>query len=786
MIATKNPEKVKIGTLLVSEGHITQSQLDEVLSCQKKGKQYVPLGELCVRLGFLSETDLSRILKTNKYKMYFGDLLVNMSLITPPQLAEVLKKQKTSDKKIGELLAEMGLISEEQLVQALCIQLGMPKIIPDINLIDRDLALQVNEHFLRKVEAVPAFKKDKVVTIIMSDPLSEGIIDDFKKLFGCEVEPAIGTRSAIYDLLDKLFQKIEYRTGRDKDADKLKDLVIGNIDYSKDGKDNVVNSVNYIISSAISEGASDIHIEPQSGILRVRFRIDGILLHKTDLPKELGPSMVSRIKVMCGLDISEKRRHQDGRIEARILDKEIDLRVSVYASVYGESVVIRILHRHTTLIDLDKIGFSPFHITRYKKMLNYPSGVILVVGPTGSGKTTTLYASLNYLNKFDKMIITVEDPVEYTIDGVVQGKIDPKLNLTYADFLKAMMRQDPDVIMVGEIRDAVAAEATIQAALTGHHVFSTFHTDDTTGALLRLMDMGIETFLISSTVVSVIAQRLIRTLCPNCKEAYVPDQKSFDSFNINKIDLAKFTFYRATGCVHCHNTGFKGRTGIHEILVVNDAIRHAILSRKTSNQIRDIARQTAQLVSMREDGFYKAARGITTLEEILRVVYHNEGDEKIYRTADEIVEILEFTDDDKLNLSYNLKKTMPPGESARVSDVSSEDSLPDGDIYRTRFESEAISSELDRIKDFFDNYRSVRKRAGKEISPGLLHDFIDFVIYYTNYYQIKKGADFVEFIIKIVEEEPKIFIQFQFPEPDTEDPDSIKKERSRRSMEFLR
>jgi type IV pilus assembly protein PilB len=784
MIATKNPEKVKIGTLLVSEGHITQSQLDEALSCQKNSRQYVPLGELCVRLGFLSETDMSRILKTNKYKMYFGDLLVNMSLITPSQLAGVLEKQKASGRKIGELLAEMGLISEEQLAQALCIQLGMPKIIPDVNLIDRDLALEVNEQFLRRVEAVPAFRKDKIVTVIMSDPLSESIIDDFKKIFGCEVEPAIGTRSAIHNLLDELFQKIEYRTGRDKEADKIKDLVIGNIDYSNDRRDNAVNIVNYIISSAISEGASDIHIEPQSGILRVRYRIDGMLLHKTDLPKEMGPSLVSRIKVMCGMDISEKRRHQDGRIEARILDKEIDLRVSVYASVYGENVVIRILNRQTTLIDLNKIGFSPFHITRYKKMLDYPAGVILVVGPTGSGKTTTLYASLNYLNKLDKMIITVEDPVEYTIDGVVQGKLDTKLNLTYSDFLKAMMRQDPDVIMVGEIRDAVAAEATIQAALTGHHVFSTFHTDDTTGALLRLMDMGIETFLISSTVVSVIAQRLVRTLCPNCKQAYIPDKKSFESFNIKKIDPAKFTFYQPKGCVHCHNTGFKGRTAIHEILVVNDAIRHAILSRKTSSQIRDVARQTAQLVSMREDGFYKASRGITTLEEILRVVYHNEGDEMTGRTADEIVAILDLTDDNKFNLASNLKETMPPGGSARISDISSVDSLPDGDIYRTRFESEAISSELDRIKIFFDNYRSVQERAGKEISPELLHEFIDFVVYYSNYYQITKGADFIEFIIKIVEEEPKIFVQF--PEPNTEDPASVKKELSRRSMEFLR
>ena len=670
MSARKKSEKVKMGKLLVSEGYLTQSQLDEVLSYQKKKKEYLPLGQLCVELDFLSETELSRILRTHKYKLYLGELLVNMSLITQTQLDQVLKEQNPGEKKIGKLLIEIGLISEKQLVQALSIQLGIPKIIPDINLIDHDLALQVNEAFLRRVEAVPAFKEGDTVTVIMADPLSEGTINDFKSLFRCQIQPAIGTQSGIMELVDKLFQKIEFADPEATYTDKRKDLVIGGVDNSKGQMDNAVNVVNYIISSAIAEGASDIHIEPQSSKMRVRYRTDGILLHKTDLPKELAPQVVSRIKSLCNMDIAERRRHQDGRLEASVLGKEVDLRIAVYASIYGESVVIRILHRSTNLIDIDNLGFSPLNLARFKKLLDYPTGLMLVTGPTGSGKTTTLYASLNHLNRSDKKIITVEDPVEYTIEGVVQGKLNNKIDLTYVHFLKAMMRQDPDVIMVGEIRDQVAAEATIQVALTGHKVFTTFHTDDTTGALLRLIDMGIETFLISSTVVSVLSQRLVRMLCPNCKRPYTPDKRLFESFNIRDVNPYKYSFHQATGCVQCNDTGYKGRTAIHELLVVNDAVRDAILSRKTSGQIRSAARKATKLVSMLEDGFYKASKGITTLEDVLRVVYHSQEDEETPRTADEIVAILECREKDDVEPSDKVERIRPFLKPERVMDIS--------------------------------------------------------------------------------------------------------------------
>jgi len=296
-------------------------------------------------------------------------------------------------------------------------------------------------------------------------------------------------------------------------------------------KENTVAILDFVVSEAIKEGASDIHIEPLENRVRVRYRIDGLLRHKTDLPSSVGASLTNRIKALCGLDIAERRRHQDGRIQARIMGKDIDLRVSTYAAIWGENIVIRILHRQTSLVDLNRTGMTPLNLEKYQRILKYPAGVILVTGPTGSGKTTTLYASLLFLNDVERKIITVEDPVEYTIDGVVQAKLDPKLHSTYEDFIKSMMRQDPDVIMIGEIRDRPGAAAAIQAALTGHKVFSTFHTDDSTSALIRLMNMGIETFLISSTVVAVVAQRLVRTLCPACKEPGAPSPMTLSAFS---------------------------------------------------------------------------------------------------------------------------------------------------------------------------------------------------------------------------------------------------------------
>ena len=637
-------KKYKIGDLLVDEGYITSKQLGEALDAQNDVSVYTPLGEILIGLRHLNRQDLRKILRAHHKRIFIGELLINMGLVTKEHMIEALSAQKTTHKKVGETLVGMGFLSETELVNTLSLQLGIPKITPDMNLIDKSLLDGLSQPFLFKNEFLPAFRDGNTLTVIMADPLDEHTLHTLRTFFKCHIEPAVATRNEILSTIGMHFNKIELGPGKEASyTDEIKDLVIGGRDLSSIAGDSTVEIVNFIISNAISEGASDIHIEPHETSLRIRYRIDGILIHMTDLPRSITNSLISRIKVLCGLDISEKRRHQDGRIEARVLGKEIDLRVSTYAAMWGENIVIRILHRQSTLIDVDELGFSPVNIARYKKLIEYPSGIILATGPTGSGKTTTLYASLQYLNGMDKMIITVEDPVEYTIDGVVQGKIDHKLGLTYMDFLKSMMRQDPDVLMIGEIRDHVAAEAAIQAALTGHKVFSTFHTDDTTGALLRLMDMGIDTFLISSTVVSVISQRLVRTLCSHCKEAYTPGEDIFSSFSVHSIDIKKHKFFKPKGCQRCNQTGFKGRTAIHELLVVNDAIRDAILARQPSSHIRVIARERAGLISMRDDGFYKAAKGITSLEEIVRVVFYNEGDDMTSRSAEELIAMCNMT-----------------------------------------------------------------------------------------------------------------------------------------------
>ncbi len=617
-----------IGELLIKEGFITPAQLTEALELQKKQTVYTPLGELCVKQGYLSKEDLRAVLKKYKTSIPLGKLLVKMKLITSEQLQQALAEQKRSRKRLGQILVDLGAISEQALLDALSVQLGIPKIIPSLSIIDRRLLKKFNPEFLQKHQFIPAFQEGDDLTVIMADPLDEANIAFLKKALRSNILLAIAPAYEIQKTIADYSQKLEI--GQELQVTEApKDLIIGEDELFKNNGDDIISALNFIVTSAIIERATDIHIEPQNRFVRVRYRIDGVLHHKTDLPLAMAPKIASRIKAICGLDIAERRRHQDGRIQARVMNKEFDLRVSTYAGIWGENIVIRIQTRRSTLIDINKIGFSPANLARYLNMLEHPTGIILVTGPTGSGKTTTLYASLQYLNNLDRVIMTVEDPVEYTIDGVIQSNVAPKIGVNYISCLRAMMRQDPDVLMIGEIRDPEAAEAVVQASLTGHKVFSTFHTDDTTGALLRLMDMGIETFLISSTVVSVVAQRLVRLLCEHCKEAYSPHPKVFSFFKSiqpRNGELEKYKFYRAKGCIHCNHSGYKGMTAIHEVMMVNAAIRDEILSRSTSTRIRAVARKQAGLVTMPEDGFYKALKGITTLEEVMRVVYRDDCD----------------------------------------------------------------------------------------------------------------------------------------------------------------
>ncbi len=613
-----------LGDILLAEGLATREQLAALLTLQKNQKPYSPLGELCVRENVLGRNELNRILKKYHKSMQLGELLLNMQILTADQLQLALDKQGTGDLRLGAILIDQGFINEATLCDALSMQLGIPKIIPSISIIDKKLLHKFNPEFLFKHQFIPAFREANELTVIMADPLHQETIAFLRRVLKLNIIPAIAPSSEIKNTIKMFYQKVEIgqelSAGEDEKA-----LVIGDGEFTQ-GNDNIIETVNYIISNAILERATDIHIEPQERFLRIRYRIDGIMHHRTDLPNHIAVKLVSRIKAICGLDIAEKRKHQDGRIQARILKKAYDLRVSTYAAIWGENVVIRIQSRQSDIVDINRIGLSPGNLAKYMAMLDHPSGVILVTGPTGSGKSTTLYASLQHLNKGNRVILTVEDPVEYTIDGVVQASIPAKVGITYMDYIRSMMRQDPDVLMIGEIRDTEAAEAVIQASLTGHKVLSTFHTEDTTGALLRLMDMGIETFLISSTLVSVVAQRLVRLLCKHCKEPYQPGEKELSFFNTLKRDgMEAYTFYQPKGCIHCRHVGFRGMTGVHEVLLVNDTIRDEILSRSTSLVIKAVARKHGGLVTMSEDGFYKAVKGVTSLEEVIRVVFRDES-----------------------------------------------------------------------------------------------------------------------------------------------------------------
>ena len=792
-LPTNSKTKLRIGEILVSDGYMAREDLENALLFQKKSERYKPLGQVCVELGYISSIELSKILRTYRKHMYLGELLLNLGIINEEQLAQVLKTQKTERKRIGTLLLELGYVNEEQLTRSLSMQLGYPVISPDVRLVDHRLVMRFSEGFLRRQEAIPAFEKDGTVTLIMADPLSEQIIKDFKRGLNAEIEPAIAQRSAIHNFLDTLFHKIEYGPQKQDTVEANGHLTYQGIPV-KDDQDRTVNIVNYLISTAVAEGASDIHIEPQSNNLRIRLRIDGVLHHKTDLPKKLAASIISRIKVMCGMDIAEHRKHQDGRLEVRTLDNEIDLRISSYAAVHGENVVIRLLKRQSALIDVDKLGFSPLSMRRYQKILDAPTGIILVCGPTGSGKTTTLYASLYYLTKQNKNIITVEDPVEYTIDGVIQGQLNTKIGMTYSDYITSMMRQDPDVIMVGEIRDNNAAAATIQVALTGHKAFSTFHTEDTTGALLRLMDMGIETFLISSTVISVVAQRLVRKICQNCKEPAKPDPSLFPSFGVKNVDVARYSFSRGKGCDLCHNTGYRGRMGLHELLLVNDDIRDAILTRKTSSEIRRIARSSASMVTMREDGFYKAAKGLTTLEEVLRVMFYSDTELLNLRDADMIIRQIdcEPQDDFREEMRLERSRSIIPPEGAtgpREFDVQETSTRTVGaktwgEVYRVRFEADTVPFEQERIRGLFEQYRELGRVLGKAIPEGLLADFIDFIVHHSNLARKKYGAVLIDFFIKADEEMPRVFIQYQRNKP-TGRMSAMERVHGRRLMEFV-
>jgi len=602
----------RLGEILLQKGIITQRDLDRALRIQTKLESHKRLGEVFVELGVLTKTQLTDIVKKYRKNIRIGDLLVEKNLISPEDLAKALEYQKSHrGVKVGEYLISEGIINERNFMYALSEQLDMPYIEPDVFLINKSLFQGLSIEYLKKMGIVPFARDEETgqATVIVYDAQNASVRQAVDEVFpGARL--AISRKQAIEQTLDEYSKGLtRQRAGAEGPARTIEGLR---------GADSVTDIVDYLIRSAINDGASDIHIEPMAGKTRVRYRVDGVLVHKTDLPKNLHPRLVSRIKILCQADVAEKRRHQDGRIDYEYGEETVDLRVSIYVTVFGENVVIRVLQQQHGIYDLSDLGMGPGMLDRFTtNALDIPSGVVLITGPTGSGKTTSLYSAVVYSNKIDTKIISVEDPVEYVIEGLCQCSIHEKIGLTFMDTLRAMVRQDPDIIVLGEVRDKETAAVAIQAALTGNKVYTTFHTKDSVGALLRLMDMQIEPFLIASTVVCVLAQRLVRKICPECKHRYSPHPRQLKLIGIDSRHLAGSPFYRGTGCQYCHSTGYRGRLGVFEALYLDPLIKDAILQKKPSYELRELCMASHGFVTMQEDGLAKVYKGITTFDEVL-------------------------------------------------------------------------------------------------------------------------------------------------------------------------
>jgi general secretion pathway protein E len=557
-----------------------------------------------------------------------GEILSETCGLAEDMLTEALEVQQEKGGRVGEILMERKAVSEADVLEALGAQFDLPvwSNLPSEN-VKSDFPHQVPIQFLKKYRMVPVLKDDQTF-IAVNDPLAFQPLDDLRLALGWNgVKTVLALQSAIisainlaYDMSSDSAEQVIEGMHEEEDSTLLMSEIEDTGDLLDETSDApIIRLVNLMLSQAVKARASDIHIEPYQNSLKIRYRVDGILYDKLTPPKRIQSTLVSRVKIMAKLNIAEKRLPQDGRIEIRIADKNVDIRVSTIPTAFGERVVLRLLDKSTVLLKLSDIGMSEDKLKVFdKQLIRAPHGIILVTGPTGSGKTTTLYGALSTINSPEINIITIEDPVEYQIDGIAQIQVNPKINLTFAKGLRSIVRQDPDVILVGEIRDLETAEIAIQSALTGHLVFSTLHTNDSASAVTRLIDMGIEPFLVTSSVMAILAQRLVRVICKNCKEAYIPDEEALASIGISPEALNGKPIYRGKGCPACLQTGYKGRTGIFEMMLMDDAVKNLILKTSDSNAIKREAVKRGML-TIRQDGAQKVLQGVTTIEEVFRV-----------------------------------------------------------------------------------------------------------------------------------------------------------------------
>ncbi|HDL65073.1 MAG TPA: type II secretion system protein GspE [Proteobacteria bacterium] len=560
-------------------------------------------------------------------------ILLNEGTVDQTAIDKALTRQEGPDrgKQIGEILLGMGSINQEQYRRALSRQLNLPYIESlSEDMIDKEIISRVPLNFLLAHQLIPLKEDQGTVTVAMANPLEVQPLDDLRLLLEKEVNPIVCPPDEIVRLANKSYGHAEGAAEamlegmEDEDATELVTLT----EHAEDlldiaSKAPVIKLVNLILFEAVKVRASDIHIEPFEKELRVRYRIDGVLYEALMPPKQYQSAITSRIKIMANLNIAEKRLPQDGRIKIKITDREIDLRVSLIPISFGERIVLRLLDRSSQFYSLHDLGMGDDRLKIFARLIKRTHGIILVTGPTGSGKTTTLYAALSSVNSLEQNIITVEDPVEYQMSGIGQIQVNPKIGLTFANGLRSILRQDPDVVLIGEMRDHETAEIAIQASLTGHLVFSTLHTNDAAGAITRLLDMGVEPYLVSSSVVGIMAQRLVRMICPHCRESYQPQIEALRDIGLTPDDIKDGELYRGVGCDKCYQSGYMGRRGIFEILLVDEDIRSMVLARTNTGEIKKVALQKGML-TLRMSGARKVAEGITTIDEVIRVTQADE------------------------------------------------------------------------------------------------------------------------------------------------------------------
>jgi type IV pilus assembly protein PilB len=558
----------------------------------------------------------------------FTDILVKRGIIGKDQLHEAKAVQKSTGAKLPDALVKLGYCSANDVISALAEHHGLQAINLEDVTVPAAVVEMVPESVARENVILPLSAEDGMLKVIMSDPMDMDTIQKLTFILNKDIQPVLAPREQIIESINRYYGQSETESV-DSMLAEFTDTAIDTTETeataaaveSNESEAPIVKLVNLMIQEAVQLRASDIHVEPFADRIRIRYRIDGVLVERDSPPKRLLPSLMSRIKIMGSIDISEKRRPQDGRIKFNMGGKHYDLRVSIIPTNHGQGACLRILDRANIQVNIRDLGFGDEDYARFQQIIKRPNGIFLVTGPTGSGKTTTLYAALNELNRPDRKIITAEDPVEYYLPGINQVEVKHQIGLNFARIIRAMLRQAPNIILVGEIRDVETAEIAIQASLTGHLVFSTLHTNDAPSAITRLVDIGVQPFLVASSLIAVMAQRLVRIVCPKCKEPDMPTKPELQAGGITPEQAAQATFMRGRGCSHCNHTGYRGRKGIFEMMRMGSTIREMTFKRESASTIRRQARLTG-MRTLLEDGVQKAMRGITTLEEVLSICHH--------------------------------------------------------------------------------------------------------------------------------------------------------------------